>query len=169
MSKNRPGYWKMKTGEEIRIQDMDEPHLKNSMRFLRKIIVDPSTSPGYRLFCEENLVELGNDAQRRGLVPAGDIPMHVLMETVTRWQTEWDARPPRPGYTPTTIRQGTAVNISRPMPSMSPFRRVTNVTLPALVSKNINVEIEIGRVTGYRVATAIPYTETLERRLDMDL
>jgi hypothetical protein len=165
---SQPGYWKMKTGEEIRIQDMDEPHLKNSMRLLRNRILNPAYGRAYVVFTEGQLAELGNEAQRRGLIPAGDIPMHALMAVIATWQAAWDARPPRAPFVANPAITNLGIVPSYRPPAPQPFRRVSNISPPALVSKNIDVEIEISRVTGYRV-TAVPYGDTLERRLDTDL
>lgn len=188
-----PGMWKTKSGEELRIQDMEDSHIKNSMRLLRTRILSRMYGPAYIKFCEDKLIELGNDAQRRGLIPAGNIPMHELIDIITGWQTAWDNRPPRPpvpGFTPIpppialipVPRTPTPAPIATSSTStdrysrlranddqVRSFRRVSNVSPPPLVSKHIDVEFEISRVTGFRVGAATAYSDTFERRLDMDL
>jgi len=96
---SRPGYWKTKEGSEMAITSMTDSHLKHSLRYLRNALREPGNqSQKYAVYCETKLIELGNEAQRRGLIPAGEITTDQLKEYISVWQAEWDNRTRPVGY-----------------------------------------------------------------------
>lgn len=88
----RPGFWKTKEGQDIDLTSMEDSHIKHVCRFLRNKIKDVATGSSYRRDCSEKVIEFGNEAQRRNLLPPEDITVDQLYATIDQWQVEWDGR-----------------------------------------------------------------------------
>jgi hypothetical protein len=92
---NRPGYWVIKGGQEIPIINLEDSHLKNILRFLRNqriMLISRGRSQNWIADCKNKIIELGEEAHRRNLIPAGDITLERLLEYIAEWQVEFDNR-----------------------------------------------------------------------------
>ena len=88
---SRPGYWKTKEGIEVAYADMETSHVCHVLRFLRNRYISSPTSL-YKNYFEQKLVELGAEAQRRNIIPSGDVQFDQLLSIVEGWQRDWDSR-----------------------------------------------------------------------------
>ena len=164
---SRPGYWKTSTGE-IPYANMGESHVRHALRYCRTKIKD---SPSNARYWENKVVELGNEAQRRAIIPNSDISLEALYVIIDDWQTQWDASKPRQ----TNTRTG--VSPSRPYPSFTNAENAIStvaagapVKLKGYISRHVSVEHEIARITGMPVRETVMTEDShTERRLDLDL
>lgn len=97
------GEWKTIDGRTLPIRDMEDGHLRNSLRYLyRKIGVQPpqpvptnETPPVANTwrsrtsaqYYEDKFVELGEEAQRRNWIPQ-NVTYEQLLTTVGEWERE---------------------------------------------------------------------------------
>lgn len=84
------GHWRA-GGRDIPFAEMDNPYVKNALRWVRNRLRDPISNT-YRAELEEKLVELGEEAQRRRLVPENDMTIEQLLGYVAVWQNQYDER-----------------------------------------------------------------------------
>ena len=98
---SKPGFWRTGTNKEIALPDMEEGYLKNVLRYVRKKVVedcDALARPLASAYWENKLVELGNEAQSRGLFtmngypPGADMTINQLKEVILIWQNDWNTR-----------------------------------------------------------------------------
>ena len=86
---SRPGYWS-KDGQEVPISSLESDHLKHICRYLLKKTIEFASTPSRLRYYEDKMIEIGTEAQRRDILPQGDILLDRLKQIITIWQTEWD-------------------------------------------------------------------------------
>ena len=181
---SRPGFW-MHEGREIRIQDMADSHFRNSLRYMcRKRLENLElTSDGpavarskreRRNYYEMKIVELGNEAQRRNIIPQGTLTITQLSDIATGWPTARDARPSifpaidvLAGARP--ARESPPVQVADVMAAFeSTFNRVPATPVPQL-SSTLNAISEVEAVIGIKVFGMTDDSEQASRRIQMEL
>lgn len=178
---SRPGYWKNKFGNEMAYSDMDDAFVKHVLRYLRSRLLTllseniNNCNRSYINYCETKLEELGNEAQRRHLIPSGDVTMEHLLVHIAVWQSEWDNRSTSNNHQ--LITRPFVSVINRPFQSNPLLNTPGNDVLIKVVktdmvfiSNKIEVECEIARVTGYEIrGVSIASDPEMDRRLDTEL
>ena len=178
---SRPGYWKTGAGIEIAYGDMQPSHVKNALRYLRKRyneLEGVADSVNYRNYCEQKLIELGNEAQRRQLVPPGDLPFARLLGCIAVWQADWDITHPTVTTLATYVQP-----FDLPAPEIPTLHGVPLTLQQArqqneiyikknagrLISHNYNILGEIAEVTQLNIHNSREIDILSERQLDDDL
>jgi hypothetical protein len=165
---SRPGYWKTKDAGEIPYSRMENSHVKHALRYLRKTILATDTKPNYRVYCEGKLIELGEEAQRRGIITSEDITTDALMAQIEVWQTEWDSRRTVMPVIQSSIHTPSNIDLSN---IFNTIPTPISIYKPR-ISVIIDVDKELSRVTGLRIYNPNKeYDEGMfiNRRLDMEL
>lgn len=202
---SRPGYWKTKDGTEMKVTDMTVSHLKNSLRVMRTSLLqarewEPSAYKVNKInYCETKLEELGTEAQRRNIIPNGDLTIDQLCDIIAPWQAERDGTRPAAPF----VAQVPAASIPAPPPDLQV--RVSAAAVQAAASwlngEDIRVESnnrhtrhgrpgigrarpkgpkyitsgfepikEVARLTGYIIHSGeASINVEMDRRLDTDL
>ena len=167
----KKGMWKTKSGEVIRIADMDADHLRNSLCLYYRKIQDlgspptngnPDVNKSTREYYESRFVELGEEGQKRQWFPP-NMPYEDFLATVAEWNREAQER--RRRYADRMSTRTTA-DTNRP-----PFVAVLN-PIPAtstLVSSSVNVIAEVVSL----ISQELPKPELLcidmERKISFEL
>lgn len=177
---SQPGHWKTAGGTEVLIKDMTDSHLKNSMRLMVKRyddnVVLPTDGPvmtkqktSSRKYYWDKLCDLAEEAQRRGIVAAGDITDEQVADLVRTWKASRDA-----GATPLpqTVYPAPSVNYFPNSVSsvISPFAvAVAAKAPPQRIGLYLDVILEVEQVIAMPIFGLGREDNIPDRRIEMDL
>lgn len=176
---SQPGHWKTAGGTEVLIKDMTDSHLKNSMRLMVKRyddnVVLPTDSPvmtkqktSSRKYYWDKLCDLAEEAQRRGIIAAGDITDEQVADLVRTWKASRD-----PGSTPlphTTPQEITSCFHKIGSPSISPFAvAMAAKAPPQRIGLYLDVILEVEQVIAMPIFGLEREDSLPDRRIELDL
>jgi hypothetical protein len=152
---SRPGYWRSGGGPEVPITELEDSHIKNIMRYVRRS--SKQVSGRLKEYWDDHLAALGNEAQRRNIIVSGDLTMDDFNAIVDNWQIIWDLdHPPRnPGTVYTNNPYPGTVYTNNPYPG-TPIQVITTsssgpaISVPCTLHYPQNVTVSIPDPNSYQ-------------------